>query len=154
MKTKTFWRCLAFAVTALFLAAACEDSDNVSPVIDLEEPADGDTLRIGAGVHFEMDLSDNEALKSYRVAFHDNFDGHGHDSRADEETISFTYDRSWDVSGKKSTHVHHHDIIIAANATPGPYHMEVYCTDASGNEAYLVRDVVLSHEGGEDDDED
>lgn len=53
-------------------------------------------------------------------------------------------------AGAKNASIHHHEILIPANATPGNYHLMVYCTDAAGNEAHLARNVVLSTEGGEE----
>ena len=61
-----------------------------------------------------------------------------------EATVDFSFNRSYDISGKKTAHIHHHDIVIPANATPGDYHLMVYCTDAAGNETYIARNIVLS----------
>jgi len=41
--------------------------------------------------------------------------------------------------------------VIPVNATPGDYHLMVYCTDAAGNEAYIARNIVLSTTAEEDD---
>ena len=38
----------------------------------------------GKGVHFEMNLSDDVMLRSYKINIHNNFDHHGHDSRQPE----------------------------------------------------------------------
>jgi hypothetical protein len=163
MKTNAYFSLLASMALMACLAMACgnddANGDTTKPVISLIEPENGDTLRIGATVHLEMDLSDNEMLRSYKVNIHSNFDSHTHAhafSRAGEDAgVPFDYARSWDVSGRNE-HVHQHDIEIPANATPGAYHFMVYCTDAAGNEVYVARDVILSHEGGEhhDDDDD
>jgi hypothetical protein len=136
-----------------FVFTSCEDGDTLKPVINLIEPEEGAALRIGSenGVHFEMELSDNEMLKSYKVEIHNNFDDHGH-LRSDEETVPFTFDKTWDLSGKKNTYIHHHEIKIPANATPGNYHLMVYCTDAAGNESYVARNIVLSYDAADDDD--
>jgi uncharacterized membrane protein len=86
------------------------------------------------------------------VNFHPNFDGHGHtETRAGEtaETVDFEYDKSWNISGKNAD-VHHHEIKIPENATPGDYHLMVYCTDAAGNESHISVNVELSHEAGEE----
>ena len=87
-------------------------------------------------------------LKSYMIEIHSNFDHHSHGkSRAaatGEATVDFSFNRSYDISGKKTAHIHHHDIVIPANATPGDYHLMVYCTDAAGNETYIARNIVLS----------
>jgi len=129
---------------------ACDkDSEDVSkPVINLIEPEDGDSLKIGAAVHFEMELSDNTELRSYKVDIHSNFDGHTHTKTA-TETVDFTYSRSWDVSELKNTLVHHHEITIPVNATEGNYHLMVYCTDKAGNESYVARKIVLSNDAAE-----
>ncbi|MDR2414672.1 MAG: DUF4625 domain-containing protein [Odoribacteraceae bacterium] len=153
MKTISCFNICLLAIFALLAAACGDDSDNTKPVINLIEPADGDTLHIGDDVHFEMELSDNEELKSYKVDIHDNFDGHTHALSRDTEpeSVAFSFNKTWELTGKKTASVHHHEIVIPENATPGAYHLMVYCTDAAGNEALVARDVVLSHEGGEHD---
>lgn len=156
MKTKL---CLSIAilVCSLFTFQACDeknrDTDLVKPVINLFSPAEGDTLRIGDehGIHFEAELSDNEMLASYKVDIHANFDGHGHSAakvKALSPTVNFTFNKSWDISGQKNALIHHHEIKIPENATPGKYHLMVFCTDVSGNESYMARNIVLSHDGG------
>jgi hypothetical protein len=129
---------------------ACDkDSEDVSkPVINLIEPEDGDSLKIGAAVHFEMELSDDTELSSYKVDIHTNFDGHTH-TKTVTETVDFTFSKSWDVSGKKNALVHHHEIVIPENATEGNYHLMVYCTDKAGNESYFAHNIVLSHDAAE-----
>ena len=67
--------------------------------------------------------------------------------------VPFVFNRSYDVSGKKNVHVHHHDIVIPEDATPGDYHLMVYCTDAAGNETHIARNIVLSTTAEEDHDE-
>jgi hypothetical protein len=144
--------CLA-ATLSLFLAS-CESGDTSKPVINLIEPAEGDILVIGEDVHFEMELSDNDLLKEYKVEIHNNFDNHSHEAtRAeDDELADFFFEKTWnDIAGKKNATVHHHDIVVPLNATPGNYHLEVFCTDASGNEAYIVRNIELAYEGGDHD---
>jgi uncharacterized membrane protein len=129
-----------------------EAADTVKPVINLIEPEEGDVLQIGSSVHFEMELSDNEKLHSYKVDIHNNFDGHTHTkAEAEDDTFPFAFTRSWteDVEGKKNADIHHHEIEIPENATPGAYHLEVYCTDAAGNEAHVAINIELSHEGEE-----
>ena len=62
----------------------------------------------------------------------------------------FRSNRSWSVEYQKNARIHHHEIVIPENATPGRYHFMVFCTDAAGNESYVVRNIVLSNEGGEE----
>jgi hypothetical protein len=135
---------------SVFVFISCDDSDSdtTKPVIELYEPEEGQALKIGSeyGVHFEMDLSDDVMLKSYMIEIHSNFDHHSHGkSRGAGETIDFSFNKSYDISGKKTAHIHHHDIMIPKDATPGDYHLMVYCTDAAGNETYVARNIELSN---------
>lgn len=141
------------AVSALFVSCSDDekDSDTTKPVINLIEPEEGAVLKPGSTIHFEMDLEDNVMLGSYKVEIHSNFDGHTHDTKAEagntEETVPFAFNKSWDVSGLKNTHIHHHEIEIPANAKEGNYHLMVYCADAAGNESYIARNIVLDEHG-------
>jgi hypothetical protein len=140
---------------SLSAAVSCkEDSDTTKPVINLVAPQDDAVLHIGDedGVHFDAELSDNEALASYKVNIHPNFDGHTHSvtkGASDTVTVNFEFEKSWTVSGKNQD-IHHHEIKIPENATPGHYHLMVYCTDAAGNESHVAIDVELSHDDDED----
>ncbi|MBQ6561284.1 MAG: DUF4625 domain-containing protein [Paludibacteraceae bacterium] len=133
-----------------FSACDEDEADTTKPVITLDEPEDGDSLRIGESFHFECDFSDDEALGSYLIEIHNNFDGHGHKISSSqtrgEDTEAFYFKKSYDISNLRNTHVHHHDIVIPENATPGAYHLIVYCTDAAGNQAMVARDIILSHD--------
>ena len=136
---------ISLLATVTFMFSSCDNddsSDTTKPLIELHEPEEGQALEIGNehGVHFEMDLSDN-------------FDHHSHggNSRAAQETVDFSFNRSYDVSGQKTAHIHHHDIVIPANATAGDYHLMVYCTDAAGNESYIARNIKLSNEVEDED---
>ncbi|MDR2038490.1 MAG: DUF4625 domain-containing protein [Bacteroidales bacterium] len=134
----------------LLIACNDDDGDTTPPVIDLIAPGEGAAFEIGDehGVHLDMELSDNEMLQSYQVEIHSNFNGHQHSTTAksEEGTKAFFFKNSWDISGKKNVKIHHHEIIIPANATPGNYHLMVYCTDVAGNESYVARNIVLSSE--------
>ena len=133
---------IALLATVTFMFSSCDNddsSDTTKPLIELHEPEEGQALEIGNehGVHFEMDLSDDVMLKSYKIEIHSNFDHHSHggNSRA----------------AQKTAHIHHHDIVIPANATAGDYHLMVYCTDAAGNESYIARNIKLSNEVEDED---
>ena len=149
MKAKFFTAaalCLLAVSAVLFTACEKEnDSDVTKPVIKLAEPEEGDSLLIGypKGVYLEMDLSDNVMLRSYKIDVHNNFDGHSH-TKAGDGTTPFSFTKEYDLKDKREAHVHHHDIKIPDTATPGKYHLMIYCTDAAGNESYVTRNVVLS----------
>ncbi|WP_294476455.1 DUF4625 domain-containing protein [uncultured Bacteroides sp.] len=160
MKTKFYLPIICLLAISSFVFISCdkdEDSDTTKPVILLNEPEEGQALQIGNthGVHFEMDLSDDVMLKSYKIEIHSNFDHHTH-SRSNaasdaKETVDFSFNKAYDVPGQKTAHIHHHDIKIPANATPGDYHLMVYCTDAAGNESYIARNIVLSNDVEDED---
>ena len=154
MKTKfkiSMWGLMA--VLAVFFVACNEkeQGDVTKPVVRLLEPEDGDQLLIGDehGVHFEMELSDDVMLKSYKINIHPNFDHHGHNLSKATATEDFNFNRAYDLSGMRNAQIHHHDIVIPANATPGDYHLMVWCTDAAGNQTQVVRNIVLSHDAPE-----
>lgn len=154
MKTRIYLSIIGLmAFSFLFVSCSKDDEgDTVKPVINLLEPEEGVVLKIGDanGVHFEMDIADNEAIASYKINIHNNFDGHSH-TRASEggTTKPFAFERTYtDKAGQKQARVHNHDIKIPADATPGNYHLMVYCLDRSGNETYVARNIVLSTTGG------
>ena len=142
-KTKLF--IATFLVSLLFIACSNEDGDTTAPVISLISPQEGEELVIGneKGVHLDMTLSDNEMLRSYKIEIHDNFDGHGHSKSETTGTTHFSFQKTWDISNQKNIKIHHHEIVIPQNATPGNYHLMVYCTDEAGNESYVARNIVL-----------
>ncbi|MBP5234993.1 MAG: DUF4625 domain-containing protein [Bacteroidales bacterium] len=144
----------AVAVASLvFTTDSCkkDEGDVTPPVISLEEPEEGDEFLIGGehGMHFECDFSDNVALASYKIDIHYNDGEYAHEhSKAVENLFSFqkTYT---DIAGKKNAHVHQHDVVIPETAPEGKYHLMVYCTDEAGNESYIVRNIVFSHDAEE-----
>jgi hypothetical protein len=156
MKTKFYIITICLLTVYSFFFSSCNDGDTTKPVINLIEPEDGDSLLIGDDVHFKAEFSDNEALASYRINIHDNFDNHGshRSSTLEAAPVPFAFDSAWVVSGKNFP-VHHHDIKIPetdkeGNAyAEGNYHFIVYCMDEAGNVSLVERDVVLSHEAGE-----
>ncbi|MDR2383688.1 MAG: DUF4625 domain-containing protein [Prevotellaceae bacterium] len=153
---RTIIKISVICLTAIFFLSltACDKSDKsdtTKPVITLIEPAEDDVLQIGSDVHFEAEFEDDEMLASYKVNIHPNFDDHSHAvTKSESETVDFEFDKSWTISGKNAA-IHHHDIVIPENATPGHYHLMVYCIDAAGNESYIAVDIELSHDGEEHD---
>ena len=134
-------------VASVFISCDDEAGDTVPPVINLIAPAEGAELHIGSAIYFDMELFDNEMLLSYKVEIHHNFAHHEHGkslkSKNEEEATAFFFHKAWDVSGQKNAKVHHHEIEIPSTATPGDYHLMVYCSDAAGNESHVARNIVL-----------
>jgi len=159
MKVRIINNPLFFSIVALmifpaFFISCDDDGDTTPPVINLIAPAEGAVLKLGSDVHFDMQVSDNEMLKSYKVEIHENMSNpHDHNSHkrsaiSEEKPNYFSYRNTWtDIEGLRNKDVHHHDIIIPADVTPGNYHLIVYCTDAAGNEASVFRNIVISPDG-------
>lgn len=139
------------ALGAFFSLASCSSDDNnvdtVRPNLNLIAPAEGAVLVAGQDVHFDMEVSDNVMLGSYKIDIHNNFDNHNHPSsvslKAAEPTVDFVFNRVWALDGQKNADIHHHEIIIPANATPGKYHFVVYLLDAAGNETKEARNITI-----------
>ena len=125
----------AIVLKAVFGLVSCESEslDNEKPVVKIVSPMDDELVKPGSGIHFEVELSDNVALASYKVNIHGAFDGHGHGdghddmgtrsatSRAASDSVEFT--RTWlesdfialgeePIAGKRNASVHHHHMEI------------------------------------------
>lgn len=153
---KKYYILSILAIALSFVFTACgddnDDGDTTAPVIELDEPEDGDELLIGSSIHFECDFSDNKMLGSYMIEIHSNFDGHTHkvSTRAtNEKDVPLFVKKTYSLSGFRNKHEHHHDITIPENTAPGNYHLVVYCTDAEGNQSLVAREVILSHDADE-----
>ncbi len=150
MKQIKFLSAIILIVSA-FALTSCErdEADTELPIITVGEPADDDVLYIGSEVHFEIDFSDDTELKSYKVDIHSNFDGHDHKSVNTEDSVEFSFQKSWSFeAGQKNAHIHHHEIEIpeeidGKSISQGDYHFMIYCTDAAGNESWTAVSVKI-----------
>ena len=57
-------------------------------------------------------VEDMEAYYDEEMCIRDS--SHGGNSRAAQETVDFSFNRSYDVSGQKTAHIHHHDIVTVS----------------------------------------
>ena len=78
MKTKFYFLVISLLAICSVCLPACdndEKGDVTKPVIDLIEPEEGAVLKIGngKGVHFEMNLSDDVMLRSYKINIHNKY---------------------------------------------------------------------------------
>ncbi len=147
MKTKTILASICLIVLSIsFTNCSDDEGDTTKPVITLNAPAEGAVLKIGSAIHFDMDLEDNEMLGSYKVNIHTADDVHA-STKAVASGVTDIFNGTWDVSGNRNIHIHHHEIVIKDDVKEGDYHFMVYCTDAAGNQTYMVRNIKLSHDG-------
>lgn len=145
MKTKHLFVMLSFLLCIpSFTFAETQQEDKTKPTINLMEPRDGAIVKIGdgAGMHFDMELSDNVMLATYKLEVYENF-GNFNPHRVDDSTVDYSFSKVYDVSGREKARVHHHEVQIPVNATPGHYHFIVTCTDAAGNESSVIRNIML-----------
>ena len=178
---------------ALFLAgliilggtvfASCEKEEWITRSGNpLDRSREGEAIRPGSDLHFEVEFSDNVGLASYKVNIHGAFDGHTHSAavqgtalgtshsvngtRAEsDDTESEPFEKTWfesdfialgdePIAGKRNARVHHHHIVIpeTVNGKPvkeGHYHFLVYCTDESGLESFIAREIIISADAEE-----
>lgn len=155
MKTKInliYLVIIGLVLTFTFTSCGDDDGDTTPPQIKLITPAEGAELVAGTNMELVMELIDNEMLKSYKLEIHDNFNGHshgdGHDHdhtkslKSTEKSEPFFFAKAWGLTDK-SAKINHSEVLIPENAIPGKYHLIVYCFDASGNETYVARNIVI-----------
>lgn len=150
MKTRLLLSILYLSVISFTTVINANDKTNESkgPVITLIAPAENDILQIGKAIHFDMDLADEDMLDSYRVEIHNNFDGHAHSGDGKEKVYPNIFDKAYDVSGSQQKRVHHHGIVIPADAKEGFYHFIITCKNAAGKETRVIRSVMISPNQG------
>ena len=124
----------AIVLKAVFGLVSCdsENLDNEKPVVKIVSPMEDELVKPGSAIHFEVELSDNVALASYKVEIHDAFDGHGHghgDTRSGSATTraasdSEKFTRTWwlesvfialgeePIAGKRNARVYHHHMEV------------------------------------------
>ena len=166
---------IVLPLTTFFVSCVKEEVDNEKPVINLIEPAADEVLMPGDAIHFNVEFFDNAALALYKVNIHGAFDGHTHhatagtkSTRAESDSIAF--EKTWmesdflslgeaPIAGSKNVIVEHQHMVIpemisrTVNGTnvelplkEGHYHFIVYCTDESGQESFVARDIFISYD--------
>lgn len=147
MKNNIYKGILAVGLILGFAACSSDDSkDTQKPIIVLNAPNEGAKLEVGADIHFDMEVSDNEMLGSYKIDIHENSDGHTHSAKkaaALENTVEFSFQKQWSLEGKRNADVHHHEIVIPQNAELGKYHFVVYVLDEAGNQSMEARSIQI-----------
>lgn len=130
--------------------SSCREADTTAPTIVVTEPAQNDTIEAGEELCIQVTFTDDVALNSYKINVHSNFNGHKHvqgrDNKSAAATVDFETTLTSQMLGDSLTGrncFRDIDIDIPENATPGNYHLLIYCTDLAGNEAYTARDLII-----------
>lgn len=125
---------------ALVAFSACEkdsDSDTTKPVIAIETPTNDQEFAPGDAIPFKGSITDNEELSSFKVDIHWGAD-HDHGKLASQ----WDHEQTWSISG--TLFEFDESITIPGDADHGEYHMIVYATDKSGNEAeFVTLDLII-----------
>ena len=147
--------------TLTFFAACSSDDDEIldseRPEITVNDPVEGEAFEVGGELHFDVNFSDNDALSSYRVDIHNNFDGHTH-SGVLNSTVSFdpvmqatsvrpwSFNQTFNIEGAPQTYHAHEHIEIPDDIAEGPYHLGITVIDVSGNENQVYVEVVIGED--------
>ena len=136
---------ISLLATVTFMFSSCDNddsSDTIKPLIELHEPEEGQALEIGNehGVHFEMDLSDDVMLKSYKIEIHSNFDHHSHSTENEECELDpkkqpvkpWIYNKDYPIPAGQISFTANDVIEIPANIDTGDYHFMIRLTDKAG----------------------
>ncbi|MDO5523358.1 MAG: DUF4625 domain-containing protein [Bacteroidia bacterium] len=152
---------------SIFTFTSCEKTvlDNAKPTINLVAPAEGEVIKPGSDIHFDAVLTDDVALKSYKINIHGAFDGHSHSAATRTTADAVAFEKTWveadfiklgdePVLGKKQANLHHHHMVIPSEiggkpVKEGHYHFIIYCTDEAGNESFVAREIEISYSGEE-----
>lgn len=136
---------LPLLVSVALFSCKKEDPDTQKPVISSVSVNGLSTASLsvsaGSSLSFEIGLSDNIELKQVKIDIHDAFDGHHH-----AMNIPFSSQTIYNISG---TSLNFTTVInVPSDAAAGPYHIEIYCIDGSGNEAISVeRELSITQSG-------
>ena len=170
MKTNHIIVLLMLAAAIAFSGCDSNEIDTAKPQILLSEPAEEEAHAPGSAIHFVVTLSDNVALASYKVNIHGAFDGHTHSAVQPSFTRAtdaepYPFERTWmesefvaqgeePIAGKQQVIINHRLMVIPDSiegrpVKEGHYHLTVYCTDSSGQESFIAREIEIAHEAGE-----
>jgi hypothetical protein len=149
MKTKYIFYTLIVIMSLCFVA--CEDKDEEKPVISNLEVGHDGTIHAGEGIHLDFKVADNEGLDYYQISIHAEEGEHDHKSLHEHWSFDSTFT---EISGKKNSTVHHHEIVVPEEAEEGKYHFHLTVADEEGNTASEEVELDLVHEEHDDDHED
>lgn len=126
-----------------FTFTSCEkddDGDTTKPTAVVNSPMEDQEFAPGDSFQLDISMTDNEELSSLKVDIH-----YGGDHDHGKVASQWEYDQVWDLEG--NFYEFGTPIQIPADAEHGVYHLLVFVTDASGNEAELSAiDIIVEDE--------
>lgn len=143
------------ALTLLFGFVACEKTDDTGfdtepPALDVVAPAPCEVILFGEKLQLKATFTDNEAVKSYKLNVHHNFDHHTHGDHQevcglDEIKIaSNPYLNNWTVSLPNLPSISIDTTFdLPAGYEGGDYHVLLYLTDINGNQSWTGISVKM-----------
>ncbi|MDT0677168.1 DUF4625 domain-containing protein [Autumnicola musiva] len=163
MKKQIIFSLSLFLAISLFSCSSDDDAmlDNEKPQITVNEPTEGESFEAGGELHFDVDFSDNDALSSYKVDIHNNFDGHTHSgllstspgvvSKQASELSPWSMSQTFEIEGNPRTYNAHEHIEIPADIAEGPYHLGITVIDVEGNQNQVYVEFIVGEDHtGED----
>ncbi len=129
--TKRHISALLLLTSFWFVACDPDNEDPIdisAPVIEVEDPENGETFPAGGAIPAHIEFKDEVALASANINIHSSADGHGHGRVL---ITPFSFNKNYTLNGREAEI--REDIPINADATAGPYHFIVMAIDAQGN---------------------
>jgi len=142
-----FYFIVGFTLLTIFVTSCEKDKDTTKPIITIQLPNIGDTVKLGADINYDVYFEDDIELKAYKIDIHSNTDGHSHEKSTTIGGVwDYEYSADFNIGSKK-------DRIVGKVPVPktvenietktGAYHFIIYCTDAAGNEAWIAKSIVV-----------
>lgn len=127
------------ALLGISLFTSCSDDDDsldaTAPEIIVNEPTNDAHFHKGEEIHLDVDLLDNEALASYKIEIHSNFDGHTHgEARLLTTASPWAYQSTENIEGNVKEYNIHQHIVIPEDILEGAYHLGITAIDHVGNQ--------------------
>lgn len=151
---------VALVTSSLFWGSCSSDNDKVKdeerPTVSINFsegfPQACETLQRGETYTFRAMATDNEALASYSLDLHHNFDHHTHDDQgttcnleAVKEAVNpFIYMENFSLDGSQKEHEIEIEVEIPEDIDTGDYHSSFSVTDETGWQSRTAVDIKIT----------
>ena len=131
---KSILQISVLAMLAIFSSCSSDDKDTEKPTVQIITPANESDYGEGDNINITFVLTDNEALKSFKIDIHEN-DGHNHGPRpAGNVGTPFSYELIENINGNLKTFSKTVVVTIPVGVELTEYDLGVFAIDAAGNE--------------------